>query len=137
MDIEKIKESAWIIYQLEIGLREFIIDTFDRFYNNDAWHEHDQNSNPLAPKMLVYIEEKKTSQKKSDLVNLNNLHQLSKLITPISNQINSKIRPEVIEVNEALKNLINYSRDTKIKEQNLKQITTLYTQTQKTILNII
>jgi len=54
-------------------------------------------------------------------LNLNNLHQLSKLITPLSNQIKSKIKTQVIEVNEALKNLINYSRDTKIKEQNLTQ----------------
>jgi hypothetical protein len=144
MDIEKIKESAWIIYQLEIGLREFIIDTFDRFYNNDAWHEHDQNSNPLAPKMLVYIEEKKTSQKKSDLVNLNNLHPLYYLtfghLHSILNRKSNNNAFETCFSNLKIKELINKSfelllplrnkvaHSIALSDEELKQLSNAYNQ---------
>ena len=53
-------------------------------------------------------------------LNINNLHQLSRIITPISNQIKRINRPHIIELNKVLKNLITISKNIVFKEPDLQ-----------------
>lgn len=54
-------------------------------------------------------------------LNINNLHQLSKIITPISNQIKRINKPQTLELNLVLKTLIETSQKIVFKETDLQK----------------
>jgi len=55
MDVQKVKDAAWLVHEIEVGLRDFLIDIFDSYYSQTDWYSNPQDSNPFTKEMLEYL----------------------------------------------------------------------------------
>ena len=69
-------KAAELLLKLEIGLREFIIESFDKFYENDQWSKLKNSQGPLSfissekiESMIDYITRNKNGEIKKGWAN--------------------------------------------------------------------